>query len=282
MGDLLDADLAAGMRGCQALVHAAADTDHGLGTERQLRTNVERTRRVFEAARLSGIARAVHVSTESVRLDGKPLVDATEEHPYPRRPAGAYSRTKAEAERVAMSAAGPGFAVMVVRPRFVWGRDDTTALPQLAAAVSSGKFAFVDGGRYRTSTTHVANLCEGVERALALGASGQVYFITDGEPVEFRSFVTRLLATQRLTPPDRSVPRRLLRVIAGAGDLVGRLSNGRIAGPISVQSYATSAVEVTMDIGKARRELGYAPVVTIEAGLAEMELRGGVEQPLPV
>lgn len=274
MGDLLDAGLEKGMAGCGALVHAAADTDHGRGTERQRATNVEGTRRVFQAARRAQIARALYVSSESVLLDGNPLVGATEEHPLPRRPAGAYSRTKGEAEHIALSSGAPGFVVTAVRPRFVWGRDDTTALPELAARAASGAFAFVDGGRYLTSTTHVANLCEGVERALRAGRSGEAYFITDGEPVEFRSFVTRLLATRGITPPDRSIPRSLLRAMARAGDVLAALSGGRLRPPIGLQVFATSAVEVTVDITRAVRQLGYRPVITREAGLAE--LRAGV------
>lgn len=33
--------------------------------------------------------------------------------------------------------------VVVLRPRFVWGRDDTTALLALTDAVRSGKFAWI-------------------------------------------------------------------------------------------------------------------------------------------
>jgi nucleoside-diphosphate-sugar epimerase len=69
-GDLLNPAMAEGMRGCQALVHAAADTDHGPGTAQADRTNLEGTRNVFQAARSAGISRAVHISTESVLLDG--------------------------------------------------------------------------------------------------------------------------------------------------------------------------------------------------------------------
>ena len=36
------------------------------------------------------------------------------------------------------------------------------------------------------------------------------------------------------------------------------------------QDFATSAVEITLDIRKAKRELGYAPVTTWENGLAEL------------
>ncbi|MCY1073029.1 NAD-dependent epimerase/dehydratase family protein [Archangium lansingense] len=271
MGDLLDANLADGMSGCQALIHAAADTSHGRGTTQQVRTNLEGTRNVFASAHAAGLSRAVHISSESVLLDGQPLINASEDHPLPRRPAGAYSHTKGNAERVALSLAAPGFEVVVIRPRFVWGRDDTTALPHLAATAASGQLAWIDGGHYRTSTTHIANVCEGVARALDRGRSGEVYFITDGAPVEFRSFITSLLETQGLEAPQKSVPRWLLRSTATVGGLLEDLSRGRLKSPISLQEFATMAVEVTLDITKARTELGYSPVITREEGLAELK-----------
>ncbi|WP_432381960.1 NAD-dependent epimerase/dehydratase family protein [Duganella sp. P38] len=269
-GDLRQPGLSGAMCGCDILIHAAADTNHGWGTEAQRQTNLDGTRHVFASARAAGVQQVIHISTESVLLDGQPLRNATEDQAFPHKPAGAYSRTKAEAERIALSYANEAMSVVVLRPRFVWGRDDTTALPQLSAAAREGKLAWIDGGGYRTSTTHIANLCAGVDKALQHGRNGQVYFITDGEPVVFREFITRLLATQGITAPDKSVPRALLGKIAAIGDLLAAISRGRIKPPITRQEYATMAVEVTLDIGKARKELGYAPVMSADAGLAEL------------
>ncbi|MRW83465.1 NAD-dependent epimerase/dehydratase family protein [Pseudoduganella sp. FT26W] len=269
-GDLLQHDLNTAMQGCDILIHAAADTNHGWCTPAQQQTNLDGTRHVFASARHAGIQRAIHLSTESVLLNGEPLVNATENHEFPPKPAGGYSRTKAEAERIALSFANEAMSVVVLRPRFVWGRDDTTALPQLAAAARDGKLAWIDGGGYRTSTTHIANLCEGVDKALQHGRNGQVYFITDGEPVVFRDFISQLLATQGLAAPTKHVPRALLRRIAAVGDVLATLSRGRIKPPISRQEYATMAVEVTLDISKARTELHYAPVMSASAGLDEL------------
>lgn len=269
-GDVLESDLAVGMAGCDALIHAAADTDHGPATERQRRVNEDGTRAVIDAARMAGIRKLIHLSTESVLATGKPLVNADETVPLPTRPAGGYSRSKAAAERIALAANAPDFAVVVLRPRFVWGRDDTTALPALMEAVRSGKFAWIGGGTYLTSTTHIANLCSAVELALGRGRGGEVYFVSDGAPVEFRTFVSALLETQGLVPPTKSVPRTVVRTVAAVGDLLALISGGRIVPPLTVQSYATSAVEVSLDIGKAGRDLGYVPAISREQGLAEL------------
>ena len=270
MGDLASPTLVADMAGCSALVHAAADTNHGFGTKVQADTNVEGTRRVLEAARRAGIARVVVISTESVLLDGKPLINANESQPFPRRPAGEYTRSKGAAEKLALAMSAPGFEVMAVRPRMVWGRDDTTALPQLLGMARAGQLAWIDGGTYLSSSTHVANLCAGVALALDKGRGGEAYFITDGAPLPFKTLIRDMLETQGVAVSDKSVPRALLRVMAGVGDFLASVTGGRIKMPLTLQAYATSAVEVTVDISKARRELGYAPVISREKGLAEM------------
>jgi nucleoside-diphosphate-sugar epimerase len=270
VGDLFSDTLLKAMKGCDALIHAAADTDHGHGGADQMRVNAQGAEAVFRAARAAGVSRAVHISTESVLSDGRPLVMVDETRPYPRRPAGSYSRSKIAAEKAVLALNGPGLAVMAVRPRFVWGRDDTTALPALVEAARSGQMTWIEGGEYLTSTTHIDNLCHGVDLALRHGQGGEVYFLTDGEPVVFRSFITALLKSQNAPVPDKTAPRAVVRAVAALGDLIGLVTRGRKPVPLTLQGFAASAVEVTMDIGKARSRLGYEPVVSIQAGLGMM------------
>ncbi|MEZ5946239.1 MAG: NAD-dependent epimerase/dehydratase family protein [Hyphomonas sp.] len=272
-GDVMDkASLEAAMQGAGMLVHAAADTNHGRTTRAQEQTNLEGTRNVYEAARAAGIKRAVHISTEAVLMDGKPIVNADETWPIPSKPAGGYSRTKAGAERIALAANGNGMEVIVMRPRFVWGRDDTTALPQLVAAAKSGKLAWFDGGTYLTSTTHIANVVEGVRLCLEKGRGGEIYFITDGDDVPFRQWITDLLATQGVDASGvKSVPRGLIGAVVSIGEFLGTLTGGAVAGPLGRQEYATVGNTVTLNIAKAQRELGYSPIITRAQGLAELQ-----------
>ena len=98
------------------------------------------------------------------------------------------------------------------------------------------------------------------------GRPGSVYFVTDGEPVVFRDFVTRLLATQGVEPPDRSVSPLVAKALAGGFERAWR--KGRP--PLTRLAVWLSALECTIDITRARSELGYQPVRTIDDGLAEM------------
>jgi nucleoside-diphosphate-sugar epimerase len=137
-------------------------------------------------------------------------------------------------------------------------------------AVESGRFAFIGGGRHLTDTTHVDNAVEGFVLAADKGTPGAAYFVHDGSPVVFREFVTQLLATRGIEAPDKSMPRPLASAIATAGETAWRFLPLPGAPPVTRMTYWVSALECTLDISAARRDLGYEPVKTREQGLDEL------------
>jgi nucleoside-diphosphate-sugar epimerase len=264
-GDLDDVRaMAEGMKDHDVVFHAAAHVkQHGRLAE-FMRVNVRGTENVLAAARAAGVPRVVHIGTEAVLADGKPIVRADEQRPYPAKPAGPYPISKGLAERAVIAANRPGgLDTVVVRPRFIWGKGDTSVLPELVDAVRRKRFGWIGGGRYLTSTCHVANVVEGAVLAAERGSPGEIYFLTDGAPIELRSFLTALLATQGVDPGGRELPRWLLRIVAA---LTGWMKRP----PVTKTALALVGTEVTVDDAKARRELGYLGKVTREAGLAEM------------
>ena len=270
-GDLDDVEaMRAGMTGCDVVFHAAAIVDEW-GDERQFeRVNVRGTANVLEAARAAGVPRVVHVSTEAVLAGPAPLVRVDESMPRPAQPYGPYPRTKGLAEDAVLAANAPGFATIIVRPRFVWGKGDTSVLPKVVAAVRAGRFRWIDGGRYLTSTTHVRNVCEGLILAAERGRGGQIYFVTDGAPMEFRTFLSGLLDTQNVTPGNRSLPRGLAQTVANVVERIWTVFGLKAAPPVTRMAVKMIGEEVTIDDSKARRELGYQGLVSVEEGLREM------------
>ena len=267
-GDLDDVRMMTeGMRECDVVLHAAAHVkQHGKLAE-FLRVNVQGTENVLAAARAAGVRRVVHIGTEAVLADGQPIVRADETRPYPERPAGPYPISKGLAERAVLAANRLGeLETVVVRPRLIWGKGDTSVLPELVDAVRRKKFGWIGGGRYLTSTCHVANAVEGALLAAERGSPGEIYFLTDGPPVEFRGFITELLATQGVDAGDREIPRWVAGTVAG---LTGWMPRP----PVTRTALALVGHEVTVDDAKARRELGYVGKVTREVGLAELRAR---------
>ena len=270
-GNLDDpASIQAGAEGSALAFHAAAlPVEWGTRAEFEA-ANVTGTANALGGCRAAGVGRFVHVGTEAACFAMKPLVRIDETAPLRPDSPMLYAATKARAEQLVVAANRDGFETVVLRPRLVWGPGDATVLPGIAAAVEAGRFTWVGGGRHLTSTTHIDNVVLGLRLAAEKGRPGEAYFVTDGEPVVFRDFITRLLATRGITPPDRNVPAVLARVAAIVGEaLWSRLPLPGVP-PVTRTAYFLTANEVTIDISKAREELGYEPRISVEQGLAEL------------
>jgi nucleoside-diphosphate-sugar epimerase len=259
-----------GATGCEVAFHAAAKVEDWGDPADFERINVQGTEHVIAACRGAGVRRLVHVGTEAALMAGQPLVNVDEKAPLRPDSPALYSSSKAKAEQRVLSANDGGLETVVIRPRFVWGRGDTTLLPALVELVRSGRFRWVGGGRHLTATTHVANTVEGLWLGATKAEPGGVYFVTDGEPVVFREFVSALLETQGVTPPTGSVPAGVAGVAAGTAERAWRLLRRQGPPPLTRFAVWVSSQECTIDIGRAERELGYRPVVSREQGLAEL------------
>jgi nucleoside-diphosphate-sugar epimerase len=274
-GDLADvAAMREGAAGAGVVFHLAAKLgDTGKWEEFQ-RATVEGTDNVLAAARDAGVPRFVHTGTEAALMDGQPLVGADETWPLKTDSPAWYPRSKARAEQAVLAASGAGFGTVALRPRFVWGTGDTTLLPVLAEMVERGKFAWVGGGRHLTSTTHVDNVVEGLMLAAERGRPGEAYFVTDGEPVPFRDIVTRMLATRGIEEPQRSVPLGVAKPLAAAIESAWRVLPLPGDAPLSRFAIWASGLECTIDDSKARSELGYLPVISVDEGLQGLARNG--------
>ena len=270
-GDLSDVGkMRSGAEGCELAFHAAAHLGEWGPRSEFERVNVGGTRNALRACREAGVRRFVHVGTEAGLLAGQPLVQVDESAPLRPDSKAAYSATKAMAEQAVRESNGDRLETVVVRPRLVWGVGDTTILPSLVKAVETGRFAWIGGGRHLTSTTHVDNAILGLHLGAEKGRARGVYFVTDGDPVVFKEFITELVATQGVEVPDRNIPAPIARLVAEASEWVWGTFHLKGTPPVTRLAYWLSALETTIDISRARSELGYEPARSIEDGMQEL------------
>jgi nucleoside-diphosphate-sugar epimerase len=270
-GDVSDvAAMRAGADGAEVTFHAAAKVEDWGRPEDYEQVTVQGTRNALQASRDAGVRRFVHVGTEAALMAGQPLVNVNEDAPLRPDSPAPYPWSKAKAEQAVRDANGDGFETVVIRPRFVWGKGDTVLLPRIVQMVKSGKFAWIGGGGQLTATAHIENVTEGLVLGATKAAPGGVYFVTDGDPVGFREFVSELVRTQGVEPPTRSVPAGVAGAVAVAGETIWKTFRLGGAPPLTRFTVWVSSQECTIDISRARSELGYAPVKTREEGLAEM------------
>jgi nucleoside-diphosphate-sugar epimerase len=268
----LDDVTAEHLAGCDAVVHAAARVDEWGTREQFWSANVDGTSRILAAAQAAGVRRFIHIGTEAALFDGHDLKDVDETYPYPARQRFLYSETKAEAEKRVLAANRPGFETVSLRPRMIWGPRDTTILPAILEVAKSGRWRWLDAGRHETSTVHVFNVTHAVALALEHGAGGQAYFITDDGTRSMRTFLTALAETQGVALPDRSIPGAIARPLAAVVENVWRLFRRSENPPMTLFSISMMSSTVTVSSMKARRELGYDPIIDVERGLAGMSL----------
>lgn len=259
------------LAGAEAVIHAAAFVEEWGTREQFWQGNVEGTRNMLTAARAAGVRRFLHVGTEAALFAGQDLIAVDETAPYPDRHRYLYSETKAEAERLVLAANEPGvFETLSIRPRFVWGPRDNSVLPSILKMAKAGNFAWIGGGTARTSTTHVANLVHALELALTRGAGGRAYFVADEGVRTIREFLTAYARTAGTELGSRTVGAGLARVLARVLEGAWRLFGVRRQPPLTRFAAEMMSASVTVDTGRARQELGYMPVITVDDGLAAM------------
>lgn len=260
------------LQGCEAIIHCAAYVEAWGTFDQFWQANVEGTAQLLQAAKKAGVRRFIHIGTEAALFRGQHMRNIDETYPYPKSTPFYYSKTKAEAERRVLQANAPeaGFATLSIRPRLVWGPGDQTILPETLAMIERGAFAWIDGGHCRTSTTHIDNLVHAAILALDKGAGGEAYFVTDDEIVTFRDFLGRLIATQDVDVSDKSVPGFVLRGAAFVFETVWRGLRLKSSPPITRFAACIMSRDCTIRIDKAKRELGYHPVTSVDEGMATM------------
>jgi len=265
-GDLADpARARAAVRDCAAVFHVAARAGVWGPREEFEQANVGATRAVAEACRAEGVPDLVHTSTPSVVFNGGPFRGEDESLPYGSGWLCHYARTKAEAERVALGARGPGLRVTALRPHLVWGPGDPHLFPRILARARAGRLRVVGDGLNRVDVTHVDTAADAhlaaLEALRAGRADGRAYFVSQGEPVRLWEFVDRLLRGAGLPGVRRRVPLPL--AYAAGAALEAAWGALRLAGePPMTRFVATElAKDHWFSVAAARRDLGLRPSV---------------------
>jgi nucleoside-diphosphate-sugar epimerase len=294
VGELHDAAVCAeAVRGVATVFHVAARVGVWGESPDFYRDNVLATRALLAAARAAGVARFVHTSTPSVVYNGRDLAGADESLPLTTACPSPYPLTKALAEREVLAAHSAAFRTCALRPHLIWGVGDPHLVPRILARAAAGRLRVVGTGENLVDMVHVENAADAhlqAERALGpassiqynpLGyiadsagygaAGGRAYFITNGEPVNLWRWVDELLiALGRPALPARRVPLPVASALGGVCELAWKLLRRPGEPPMTRFVAAELAKHHWFNLAAARRDLGYAPRVSMAAGTAEL------------
>ncbi|KAM4697747.1 putative short-chain dehydrogenase/reductase family 42E member 2 [Rhinophrynus dorsalis] len=281
-GDIRDYEsLCAACDGVDCIFHMAS---YGMSGSQQLQKeqiesiNIGGTKVVIDVCIQKNISKLIYTSTVNVVFGGNHIEDGDEETiPYfpLEKHMDIYSKTKAIADQMILAANGTPLKgggklhTCVLRPPGIYGPDERRHLPRLAVNVKN-RLLFFKFGNHRTKMNwiHLHNLVEAhILAAEALTprkgfiASGQAYYIHDGESVNLFEFLHPLFEKLGCSDPWITVPCCLVYAAAVISEYLHLALRPILdLNPVLTKNEVVKiTVMHTFRIDKARKELGYNP-----------------------
>ena len=155
---------------------------------------------------------------------------------------------------------------MILRPKAMFGPGDQALLPRLIAAARQKRLPQIGDGRNLVDLTYVENV---VHALLLAGESraavGKTYTITNDEHVPLWDVIRTVLKRLNLSTQLRQVPLSVALAAAVLMEMRAALTGKE---PLLTRySAAILARTQTYNIGAARRDLLYAPRISIPDGI---------------
>jgi dihydroflavonol-4-reductase len=284
VGDLREPEsLRTALRGCDALVHVAADYRLWVrDPEEMYAANVDGTRELLRIAREERVAKVVYtssVATMGFKADASIVDELT---PVSLEDMiGHYKRSKFLAEQEAITAARAGQHVMVLNPTTPIGPGDAKPTPtgRIIVDFLNRKFpAYVDTGLNLVDVTEVARMHV---VALERGTPGERY-ILGGENLTLKQILDRMSTITGLPSPTMKVPHAVALAFAFFDETI----TGKVRGKeprATVEAVRMGRKYMFASSAKAERELGFnvLPIYNAMRAAIEWFIVHGYAPPLP-
>jgi dihydroflavonol-4-reductase len=272
VGDLQQPEsLRTSLRGCDALMHVAADYRLWVRDPKAMyAANVDGTRALLQIAREETIPRTVHtssVATMGFKTDGTIVDEITPVSLADM--VGHYKRSKFLAEQVAIEAAHAGQQVIILNPTTPIGPLDVKPTPtgRIIVDFLNRKFpAYVDTG---LNLVDVAEVARTHADALEKGRSGERY-ILGGENLTLKQILDKMSAITGLPSPTTRIPHAVAMIFAFLDEIVtGRIRS--LEPRATVEAVRMGKKKMFASSSKAQRELGFRIVPVYPALRAAIE-----------
>lgn len=274
-------DLEGALRGAEAVIHLAWQIQPSRDEEQTERTNVQGSRRVFEAAAAAGARRIVYASSIGAYSPGPKDRAVDESHPREGIPTSFYSRHKAAVEKELdrFEEAHPAIAVVRLRPALIFKGEAGSEIRRLFAGpflpthlIHPALIPLVpEMERLRFQAVHTDDVAQAYRLATTGEATGA--FNIAAEPAIDAARLRELLSARPVRIPPR--PLRALVWLSWKARLQP-----------TPPGWLDMALAVPlMDSTRAREVLGWEPRFTAEEALLELlegirERRGLATPPL--
>ena len=273
-GDIADKySVANACKGVDLVFHVAAKAGVLGKYSDYYRTNVKGTQNVIEACKRHNVPKLVYTSSPSVIFDGTDMEGVNESYPYPANYNTHYPKTKALAEQ-AVRTACDSLLTVILRPHLIWGPGDNHIVPRIISRAK--QLVIVGNGKNVVDTVYIDNAAYAhILAAEKLdenpGISGNIYFISQGQPVLLWEMINNILKAGGLPPVKCSIPHKAAWLIGALLEFVYNILNIKSEPKMTRFVANELAKSHWFDISAAQNDLEYIPKVSTEEGLERLE-----------
>ncbi len=259
-------DIRAACRQMDIVFHTAAK----VGVFGKLRdfynTNCVGTKNVIEACKVQGVSRLIFTSSSSVTYSGTDKINADESDPYPKKFLTPYSHTKALAEKMVLDVPTGQLSTIALRPHLIFGPRDKYIIPGIIKRAPH--LRIIGDGKNMTDVTYIDNIAMAhLLAAKNTSISQQVYYITQGKPLNLWDWVNRILKELNFPPIERHMPVGLAYLLGTACEGIYKIFAPNRQPPMTRVIVRQLSTTHTYSILKAKKDLGYEPKISTEVGL---------------
>ncbi|MFN7111447.1 MAG: complex I NDUFA9 subunit family protein [Brevundimonas sp.] len=198
-------DVAAAVRGSNAVVNLVGVLHDGGGTRGFKSAHVEAAKNIAQAAKAAGVVRVAQISAIGADANSR----------------SAYARTKGEAENE-IRAVYPD--AVILRPSLVFGASDGFLNRFAAMATSAPALPLIGGGATKFQPVYVGDVAEAVARAVTRGdAAGRTFELGGPDVYSFREVLELVCRETGRNRPLLPIPFPVARLMGSVFQAVGLL-----------------------------------------------------------
>ncbi|MGI9534696.1 MAG: NAD-dependent epimerase/dehydratase family protein [Thermodesulfobacteriota bacterium] len=263
---------------CEFIYHIAAMVSDWGKKYDFYKNNVQATKVLLEASKKYDVKRFIFMSSSTVVWNASfwkmhNLEDINEVYPCPKNYNDAYNESKSNAEKLVVDFyRSDKLETVVIRPSNVWGAGDMVILPRIVNAAKKRMLIPMGSGKNIVTPCHVDNLVESIMLVTrSENAAGKVYFINDGQKIEYYQFLKdQLKAAEISWEPKFRIPYKIGYLIAMFLELIYKIIRSKK--PPVLTRFAVAALSGTRSysILRAKKDLEFETVISYSEGMKRL------------
>lgn len=262
------------VNGSDIVFHVAAKPGVAGKYSNYYQTNVVGTQNVIKACKEHDVKRLIYTSSPSVIFDGNDMEGVNESVPYPGTFHAHYPKTKAMAEQEVLASLDKRLTAIIIRPHLIWGPEDNHLVPRIIQRAH--RLRIIGHGKNRVDTIYVDNAADAHILAAdrlneAPELSGNIYFISQDEPIVVWEMINNILNAANLPIIEKSIPKNIAWFLGAILEGIYKILSLSSEPPMTRFVANELSTSHWFDISAAKKDLGYTPNISTTEGLIRLQ-----------